>query len=136
MLSSTSRTGGPLPVALAISDIKRYDPANLRALFVTERLANLAPRGVEARSGPGEAYLTISAGSRATTERSVDGQVLALDDLSSGSAAGEIFRRRTGLVPDGNHVALGWPALQRSNARQPYDAVLGLLAETPEEHDV
>src|SRR3546814_5247311 len=62
--------------------------------------------------------------------------ICALDDLISGSAAGEIFRRRTGLVPDGNHVALGWPALQRSNARQPYDAVLGLLAETLEEHDV
>src|SRR3546814_2164591 len=89
---------------LTWTEIERYDLPNLEAFFATAGLADLAPRGVSARSGPGDAYLTISAGSRATTERSVDGKVLALDDLSSGSAAGEIFRRRTGLVPDGNHV--------------------------------
>src|SRR3546814_13373580 len=116
---------------LTWTEIERYDLPNLEAFFATAGLADLAPRGVSARSGPGDAYLTISAGSRATTERSVDGQVLALDDLSSGSAAGAIFRRRTGLVPAGNHVALGWPALQRSNAPPPYAPLPGLRAERP-----
>jgi hypothetical protein len=121
---------------LTWEEVAAHDLPALEAFFASAGLADLAPRGVSARSGPGDAYLTISAGARATTERTVDGQVLALDEQSSGSAAGEIFRRRTGLVPDGDHVALGWPELVRRNDRQPYDAVLGLLAETLQAHDV
>jgi hypothetical protein len=102
----------------------------LAGFLESAAVADLAPRGVSPRSTPGDAYLTISAGSRATTERAVDGQVLALDEQSSGSAAGEIFRRRTGLVPDGEFVSLAWPALVRANAGEPYDAVLGLLGDT------
>jgi hypothetical protein len=102
----------------------------LAAFLETAAVADLAPRGVSPRSTPGDAYLTMSAGTRSTSERAVDGQVLALDEQSSGSAAGEIFRRRTGLVPDGEFVALSWPALVRANAGEPYDAVLGLLGDT------
>lgn len=121
---------------LTWEEVSSHELPALEGFFAQAALADLAPRGVSARSGPGDAYLTISAGARATTERAVDGQVLALDEQSSGSAAGEIFRRRTGLVPDGDHVALGWPELVRANAREPYDAVLGLLAETLQEHGV
>jgi hypothetical protein len=102
----------------------------LTAFLEGAALADLAPRGVSPRSTPGDAYLTISAGSRATSARAVDGQVLALDEQNSGSDAGEIFRRRTGLVPDGEFVSLSWPALVRANAGEPYDAVLGLLGDT------
>jgi len=115
---------------LTWADVERHSLPNLEALLEQSALADLAPRGVSPRSGPGDAYLTISAGSRATTERTTDGQVLALEEHSSGSAAGEIFTRRTGLTPDGAYVSLSWPSLLRRNARQPYDAVLGLLAET------
>lgn len=112
------------------ADVEMYDLPALEAFFADAALADMAPRGVSPRSGPGDAYLTISAGARSSTERSVDGQVLALDEQSSGSAAGEIFTRRTGITADGEYVSLAWPALVRSNARQPYDAVPGLLAET------
>jgi hypothetical protein len=105
-------------------------PPALEGFFAEAALADLAPRGVRARSGPGDAYLTISAGARSTTQAQVDGQVLALDEQSSGSAAGEIYGRRTGVTPDGDFVALGWPALLRVNAAKPYDAVPGLLADT------
>lgn len=92
-------------------------------------LADLAPRGVSPRSGPGDAYVTISAGARATTERAVDGQVLGLEEQSSGSQAGEIFTRRSGITPSGPFVSLSWPSLVRRNATQPYDAELGLLGD-------
>lgn len=115
---------------LTWADVEAHELPHLEAFFERAALADLAPRGVSPRSGPGDAYLTISAGSRATTERATDGQVLALDETSSGSAAGEIFARRTGLTPDGDYVALTWPSLERRNARQPYDAILGLLADT------
>lgn len=112
------------------ADVAAHDLPNLERFFDKAALADLAPRGVSPRSGPGDAYLTISAGTRATTRLAVDGQVLALNEQSSGSMAGEIFARRTGTVAAGDFVALGWPALLRANNAQPYDAMLGLLAET------
>ena len=121
---------------LTWEDVQEHDLPALEALFADSALADLAPRGVSPRSGPGDAYLTISAGARATTERTVDGQVLGLEEQSSGSAAGEIFTRRTGITPGGDFVALAWPAVVRRNARQPYDAEMGLLAQTLQEADV
>ena len=85
--------------------------------------------GVSPRATPG-AYLTISAGSRATSDPLVDGQQLALGEQAAGSSAGDVFERRTGVEPDGRYVALAWPTLERVNARQPYDAALGLLTDT------
>jgi hypothetical protein len=93
-------------------------------------VANLAPRGVRARSTPGDAYLTISAGSRATTDPSVDGQQLGVDEQAGTSPAGDVFARRTGVDPDGPYVALAWPTLERRNADEPYEAEPGLLADT------
>jgi len=139
-LGPATPAGGEAPYArrvlvlsvpgLTWADVDAHELPHLEALFEQAALADLAPRGVSPRSGPGDAYLTISAGSRATTERATDGQVLAREETSSGSAAGEIFARRTGLTPDGDYVALTWPSLERRNAHQPYDAVLGLLADT------
>src|SRR3546814_14182542 len=54
---------------LTWTEIERYDLPNLEAFFATAGLADLAPRGVSARSGPGDAYLPLSAGRRATPER-------------------------------------------------------------------
>lgn len=127
-------TGGRLLVVsvpgLTWQEVADHELPALEAALDGAALADLAPRGVSARSGPGDGYLTISAGTRATTERVVDGQVLALDEQSSGSAAGEIFTRRTGLAPSGPFVSLSWPALVRRNDARPYDAELGLLAST------
>lgn len=127
-------SGGRLLVVsmpgLTWSEVAELDLPALEGFLDGAALADLAPRGVLPRSGPGDAYLTISAGTRATTERLVDGQVLALDEQSSGSAAGEIFTRRTGITPSGPFVSLSWPALVRRNDDQPYDAELGLLADT------
>jgi hypothetical protein len=115
---------------LTWAEVQDHDLPNLEALFEGSALADLAPRGVKARSAPGGAYLTISAGARATTELGVDGQQLGVDEQSAGSAAGDIFQRRTGNHPDGQYVSLAWPALERVNADQPYDAELGVLTDS------
>ena len=52
---------------LTWADVEAHDLPNLEALFARAALADLAPRGVSPRSGPGDAYLTISSGTRATT---------------------------------------------------------------------
>ncbi|MGH9214017.1 MAG: hypothetical protein ACRD2C_25590 [Acidimicrobiales bacterium] len=115
---------------LTWTDVRDYDLPAIEGWMEEAALADLAPRGVSAIASPGAAYLTISAGARATSERLVDGQQLALGDQAAGSPAGEIFERRTGTQPDGEYVALAWPALVGENADQPYDAELGLLTDT------
>jgi hypothetical protein len=115
---------------LTWAEVRDHDLPNIEAFLDDAALADMAPRGVSARATPGAAYLTISAGTRATSDPLVDGQQLAVDEQSSGSTAGEIFERRTGTGPDGTYVSLAWPTLERVNADEPYDAELGLLVET------
>ncbi|HEU5150574.1 MAG TPA: hypothetical protein VFU19_08760 [Iamia sp.] len=115
---------------LTWADVREHELPALEGFFAEAALADMAPRAIGPRATPGEAYLTLSAGTRSASEDSVDGQVLALDEASSGSAAGEIFARRTGVRPDGPFVSLSWPALVAANADEPYDAEPGLLADT------
>ncbi len=115
---------------LTWAEVRDHDLPNIEAFLEGAALADMAPRGVLARSTPGGAYLTISAGARATSDPLVDGQQLAVDEQSAGSTAGEIFQRRTGTRPAGTYVSLAWPTLESVNADEPYDAELGLLAET------
>ena len=114
-------------------DLDEHDLPAIEGLLADSSLADLAPRGVKPRALPGAAYLTISAGTRAISEPSVDGQELATGEESGGSTAGEIFHRRTGTQPDGEYVALAWPSLVKANDREPYDAVLGSLGDTLQE---
>jgi hypothetical protein len=118
---------------LTWAEVRDHDLPALEALLEQSALADMAPRGVSARSTPGAAYLTISAGTRAIADPLIDGQQLALGEQAGGSSAGEIFERRTGVQPDGSYVALAWPTLQRVNAREPYDAEPGLLTDTLDE---
>ncbi|MGH9117708.1 MAG: hypothetical protein ACRD0A_07465 [Acidimicrobiales bacterium] len=106
------------------------DLGALDDLFARSAIADLAPRSVISRSEPGEAYLTISAGARSASEELVEGNVLLAGEGDRLTQAGEVFVRRTGVEPDGRFVVTGWPQLLRVNASQPYDAVLGLLAQT------
>jgi hypothetical protein len=115
---------------LTWDEVRDHDLPAIEGLLAESALADMAPRGVSPRATPGAAYLTISAGSRATSDPLVDGQQLALGEQAGGSSAGEIFERRTGVEPDGRYVALSWPTLHRVNARQPYDAELGLLTDS------
>jgi hypothetical protein len=112
------------------TDVEEHDLPAITAFLEDAALADHAPRAVARAATPGAAYLTISAGARTTSHALIDGQQLALDDRSAGSAAAEIFERRTGTSAEGDYVSLAWPSLLRRNAAQPYDAELGLLADT------
>ncbi|MEX2588510.1 MAG: hypothetical protein WD602_11055 [Actinomycetota bacterium] len=121
---------------LTWSDVASQELPAMEGFFEDAALANLAPRSVSAKARPGNAYLTISAGSRAAGLPSVDGQVLGLTEKRLGAEAQEIFRRRTGVIVDGEFVVLHWPRIVRTNQQHPYDAVLGLLQETLEENGI
>jgi hypothetical protein len=136
-------SGGPSERVLVLAlpglrwtDVAEYDLPAIEAFLEDAALADHAPRAVSRTAAPGAAYLTISAGARTTSHSLVDGQQLALDDRSAGSAAGEIFQRRTGTQPDGDYVSLAWPSLLQRNDDQPYDAELGLLADTLADADL
>lgn len=104
---------------------------NLRGLLDDAAVAALAPRGVSANSLPGDAYLTMGAGSRSVGEPFTDGLVLAPDEPYLGEAAGGVFERRTGTALDDTHAAaLEWPKLLRLNDDEPFDSEPGLLAAT------
>jgi hypothetical protein len=137
--SPAAAGAGPAPVrrvlvisvpGLTWSEVRDHDLPHIRALLADSGLADLAPRGVLARSTAGGAYLTISAGTRATGDPALDGQQLAAGEPAAGSTAGEVFTRRTGTPAGDGAVALAWPTLVRNNKAQPYDAKLGLLAAT------
>jgi hypothetical protein len=116
---------------LTWAEVQDHDLPNIEAFLEDAALADMAPRGVSPRATPGAAYLTLSAGARATSDPLLDGQQLGVDQQSAaGSTAGEIFELRTGTEPDGTYVSLAWPTLERVNADEPYDAELGLLADT------
>lgn len=102
----------------------------LDALLEEGAVAAMAPRSVRHGSRPGDAYLTIGAGARSIGDPTTDGAVLPPDADFAGEPAGDVFQRRTGDAPVGAALALSWPVIERLNARQPYDASLGLLAET------
>lgn len=131
--AQAARPGRMLVVSLpgvTWADLTSHDLPAIERFAHGAAVADLAPRSVSARSGPGDAYLTISGGSRAATKPEVDGQVLGVSERSSGSAAGDIFRRRTGTEPTGPFVSLTWPTLQRVNEAQPYETEPGSLTET------
>lgn len=128
---------GPVDRVLVLSlpglrwtDVAEHDLPAIETFLEDAALADHAPRAVSRTANPGAAYLTISAGARAASDWRVDGQQLAPDDRAAGSAAGEIFQRRMGVDPDDGYVSLAWPSLVRRNAALPFDAELGLLADT------
>lgn len=118
------------------ADVEDQDLPHLDAFLDRAAMADLAPRSVTARSGPGDAYLTISGGSRATTVPEIDGQVLAVGEESIGTAAGDIYQRRTGHDPAGPYVSLAWPSLERANDAEPYETEIGTLTDSLEEGSV
>lgn len=128
--ATAKRPGRLLVVSLpgvTWADVEDQDLPNLDGFLEGSAMADLSPRSVRVRSGPGDAYLTVSGGSRAATVPEIDGQVLAVDEESLGTAAGDIYQRRTGNDPAGPYVSLAWPSLQRANDAEPYETEIGTL---------
>jgi hypothetical protein len=117
-------------------DIEELELPNLERLFEESAVGALAARSVRAESRPGDAYLTISAGTRAIGSPAIDGQQLPVDADFAGEPAGGVFARRSGDAPGDAIVSLPWPTLVRENDSEPYDAVLGLLASTLHDNGV
>jgi UDP-GlcNAc:undecaprenyl-phosphate GlcNAc-1-phosphate transferase len=96
---------------LTWSEVETLQPPALLEFLTEASVADLAPRSVRHSSRPGDAYLTISGGSRAIGDPLVDGEVLPPDADYAGEPAGGVFERRTGdAAGDSAAVALPWPS--------------------------
>ena len=74
---------------LTWAEMRTAPMPNLRGFLRTAAVANLAPaRMVSHRAGPGDAYLTFSAGTRAVGHPDVDGAVFAQDAVLGSTTAG------------------------------------------------
>ena len=116
-------------------DISDDELPALRDLLASGAVADLAPRSVRHNSSPADAYLTISGGTRAIGDDTVDGLQLLRTEQFEGEPAEAVYERRMGRSTDAGVVSVGWPVLVKENRPQPYDVELGLLADTLLAHD-
>ena len=104
------------------------DTPNLDALLDESAVASLSVRGVVPPHDAGDAYATISAGTRA---RGVlgSGQVFEPDEDFFGVPAGSVFRRNTGRRRRRRAGQPGPPGAGRQERGLDYDAEIGALGE-------
>ena len=116
------------------SDLEAADLPALDGFVAEAALANLATRIGREPATLADAYLTMGAGTRATT---LDpGSVFEVDEPYGDASAGTVFARRIGQDPAGQLVHLDIAAVRRTNARADYDAEPGALGDVLAEHDV
>jgi hypothetical protein len=132
--SAAEEAGGRLLVisvpGLTWSDTQRLELPAVEGFAADAAVAGLIPRSIFHRSDAGDAYLTVSAGTRAAGVDGPDGEVLRVVEEPTEGNVGEVFERRTGVTVREGSVVLGWPELVNRNERAPYDAELGLLSDT------
>ncbi len=102
----------------------------LRALLDESAVASLATRVTHTITQPGEAYLTMGAGSRALAPPSMAGLAFGGDEpMGVGTAAEEYARQQGVALPAGGVTVLSWPLLISENAGAEFDATLGTLGQ-------
>jgi hypothetical protein len=74
----------------------------------------------------------MAAGSRATTDQSVDGSVLETDETYDRSPAAAVYQRLSGIAPTSPIVAVGFPRLDDVNGEEQFGTEIGGLASALE----
>ncbi len=111
-------------------DLDRPELATLRSLLDESAVANLATRVTGVVAEPGEAYLTLGAGTRAEADRRLVGMAYeGSERIGAGTAGEEHARQRGRPLAQGGVAVLSWPLLLEENAAGEFDAELGALGE-------
>ena len=113
--------------ALRWADVARANPdlPEIEEFLADSTAALLSLRTIGARTNVGEAYVTINAGNRGSASRTIAGLALEPDEAFEAGTAAAAYERRTGNVPTGEVLHLGWPAVEATNARFRYGAEPG-----------
>lgn len=108
-------------------DLVEGDHVHIEDFLGQSSTALLSLRTIGARTGLGEGYITIGTGNRASARASVAGLALEPDERFESGTAAEAFERRTGLLPTGALLHLGFPSVVQTNDRFLYGAESGSL---------
>lgn len=115
------------------SELRDVSPPRLSAFMDGAAVASMSTRTVGPRTDGADAYLTIGAGNRADAmDPSTAGWASEVGDATPSGTAGEVYRRRTGIEPTGEIVALTIAEQVARNSELLYGAVPGSLASALE----
>lgn len=115
---------------LTWNDLDRPQVPTLRGLLEESAVANLATRVTRVVAEPGEAYLSLGAGTRAVAPPLLAGLAFDGDEpIGVGTAAEEHARQRGRALREGGVTVLSWPLLLQENAAAEFDATLGALGQ-------
>jgi hypothetical protein len=104
------------------------DAPRLKRFMAGAAVASLSTRTVGPRTDSAGAYLTIGAGNRADAlDPLTAGQAAGVDETTGSGSAGEVYTRRTGIVPSGHIVVLSIAEQQARNDELLYQSVPGAL---------
>lgn len=121
---------------LTWKDIEERDLPNLRGLLEESAVANLATRVTRVVSEPGEAYLTLGAGTRAVAPKEFAGLVFQADEGFGPGSAGEEHARQHGATTDAEVVSLSWAILDDENDDAEFGGEIGSLGQALSDADV
>ncbi len=109
------------------NDLVEGDLVHIESFLAESSTALLSLRTIGARTGLGEGYITIGTGNRASARTSAAGLALEPAERFESGTAAEAFERRTGLLPTGALLHLGFPSVVQTNERFLYGAEPGSL---------
>lgn len=114
---------------LTWKDLEAPELANLRALLDESAIANIATRVTSVVSQPGEAYLTLGAGTRAVAPKELAGLAFQADEAFGLTTAGDEHARQQGTSTDAQVVSLGWTLLVGENEAAEFGGTIGALGQ-------
>ena len=109
------------------ADLVEHDLPAIEGFLAESVVALMSMRTIGARTGLGEGYITMGVGNRASARSSVAGSALEPDERFEAGTAREAYERRTGIVPSGEVLHLGFPSIVQTNNRFLYGAEPGAL---------
>lgn len=110
-------------------DLVESDLVHIESFLGESSTALLSLRTIGARTGLGEGYITIGTGNRASARSDISGLALEPDERFESGTAAAAYERRTGLLPTGQLLHLGFPSVVQTNDRFLYGAEPGSLGD-------
>jgi hypothetical protein len=114
---------------LTWGDLPDTGDPHLRNLLQSSSVAALSTRSANGSAQLGDGYATISAGTRAATNHTNDGDAFEPDERFGNATAGDVFERRTGTSEKSGLVHLGLADVLDQNTGLLFDAKVGSLGD-------
>lgn len=111
------------------ADLVENDLPNLQRFLADADVAKASLRTIGARTSIGEGYVTLGAGNRGSVSAADAGLALEPQEWFEEGTAAQAYARRTGDIPVGALLHLGFPSIERLNNRFLYGADPGALGQ-------